>query len=161
MTRALWPYVFGSHLGEQRVVVDDLKERILQVKIHELPYQTDLKQLQISETKVVLDLLSPKRKNLSGLYLVVGGSQIKGMVTQSNLLQAALTDQSKEKILSCCTPREQFVTVNDGDTVERALSLFKEHSFRRLPVLDEAGEITGILPRAVLLNWLTDQLLGK
>lgn len=160
MTRALWPLVFGSHLGEQRVVVDDFKERILQIPIRDLPYYRDLKRLQISEAKSALDLLSQRQKNPLNLHLLVAGRNIRGMATRSNLVQAISAERSKEKLTEFCTPLEQFITINESDNVAQALRLFRKHAFKSLPVIGEKKEIVSVLTRAQLLNWLADQLLG-
>lgn len=50
------------------------------------------------------------------------------------------------------------ITVRPSDTLERAHDLMKEHRIRHLPVINDAGELVGILTQTDLLA-ATDSIL--
>ncbi len=51
-----------------------------------------------------------------------------------------------------------LATVRDGDDILDALARMREHGVRRLPVLDDAGHLTGIIAVDNLLEALAEQL---
>lgn len=48
------------------------------------------------------------------------------------------------------------ITVRKTDTVARAISLMSVGGFRRLPIIDEAGRIEGVLKVSALLHYLVE-----
>jgi len=54
--------------------------------------------------------------------------------------------------------RARTVTVRDSDDILDALARMREHGVRRLPVLDDAGHLSGIVVVDNLLEALAEQL---
>jgi CBS domain-containing protein len=85
-----------------------------------------------------------------GAVLVSDGDDLRGLVTDRDLVVRALAeggDPEQTTVAGACS--EDLVTVTPEDELDRAIELMREHSVRRIPVV-ESGHPVGILALADL-----------
>lgn len=86
------------------------------------------------------DLMS--RYHVSGVPITDESGLLVGILTNRDMRFE--TDFTKP-ISSAMTPRERLVTVRPGVTNEEAVRLLHEHRIEKLPIVDEAGRLKGLL----------------
>ncbi|GAA2392631.1 CBS domain-containing protein [Streptomyces glaucosporus] len=79
-----------------------------------------------------------------GDVLVVDGDELRGMVTDRDLVVRALAENSGGDIPVREVCSETLVTTAPDDDVSHAVRLMREHSVRRLPVVDH-GHPVGVV----------------
>jgi CBS domain-containing protein len=80
-----------------------------------------------------------------GAVLVADGDQLKGLVTDRDLVVRLLAnegDLSATSVHQACS--EELVTLSPDDEVDHAVQLMRDHAVRRLPVV-EGDRPVGIL----------------
>ena len=84
--------------------------------------------------------------------MVEGGAQVApvfeadrlwGVVTGDAILQAVLENLDAIDVGEIYS--EEVVTVDEGTSVGRVINLFREHGISRIPVLDDAGTLSGMV----------------
>ncbi|WP_093803797.1 CBS domain-containing protein [Streptomyces sp. Wb2n-11] len=77
------------------------------------------------------------REENIGAVLVAEGDRLRGLVTDRDLVVRVLAegkDPGDTTVQEACSP--DLVTVTPDDEVDRAIRLMREHSLRRLPVVE-------------------------
>ncbi|WP_028812087.1 CBS domain-containing protein [Streptomyces flavidovirens] len=77
------------------------------------------------------------REENIGAVLVAEGDELRGLVTDRDLVVRVLAegkDPGDTTVRDVCSP--DLVTVTADDEVDRAIELMREHSLRRLPVVE-------------------------
>ncbi|MBT2530085.1 CBS domain-containing protein [Streptomyces sp. ISL-99] len=77
------------------------------------------------------------REENIGAVLVAEGDTLRGLVTDRDLVVRVLAegkDPGDTTVRDVCSP--DLVTVTADDEVDRAIELMREHSLRRLPVVE-------------------------
>ncbi|MDL5205555.1 CBS domain-containing protein [Streptomyces sp. ALI-76-A] len=85
-----------------------------------------------------------------GAVLVADGDELRGLVTDRDLVVRALAeggDLEQTTVADACS--DDLVTVTPEDDVDHAIELMREHAVRRLPVV-ESGHPVGIVALADL-----------
>ncbi|WP_128378295.1 CBS domain-containing protein [Streptomyces cavernae] len=80
-----------------------------------------------------------------GAVLVTEGDRLRGLVSDRDLVVRAVAeggDPDQTTVARACS--EDLVTVGPDDDVDRAVELMREHSVRRIPVVEE-GHPVGIV----------------
>lgn len=80
-----------------------------------------------------------------GAVLVTEGGEVRGLVTDRDLVVRVLCeggDPDRHSVEEACSP--ELVSVSPDDEVDRAARMMREHSVRRVPVL-ENGRAVGIV----------------
>ncbi|MGW2937568.1 CBS domain-containing protein [Streptomyces sp. NPDC001156] len=80
-----------------------------------------------------------------GIVLVTEGDELRGLVSDRDLVVRALAeggDLEQKTVASACS--DDLVTVAPDEELDRAVDLMREHSVRRLPVVEE-GHPVGIV----------------
>jgi CBS domain-containing protein len=80
-----------------------------------------------------------------GIVLVTEGDELRGLVSDRDLVIRALAeggDQEQRTVASACS--EDLYTLTPDDDLDRAVQLMREHSVRRVPVVDH-GHPVGIV----------------
>ena len=86
------------------------------------------------------------RDNDTGAILVTEGGQVRGIVTDRDIVVRAVADgRDAGTVPAAELSTENVVTLSLEDTVERAIELMREHDIRRLPVVDGDGRPAGIV----------------
>ncbi|MFV0126182.1 CBS domain-containing protein [Streptomyces sp. HMX112] len=98
----------------------------------------------------VVDVARRMRDENIGAVLVTEGDQLKGLVTDRDLVVRVLAEGAEaatSTVEQACSA--DLVAVSPEDEVDRAVELMREHAVRRLPVV-EAGRAVGIVALADL-----------
>ena len=93
----------------------------------------------------VVEVARRMRDEDIGAVLVTEGEQVRGLVTDRDLVVRVLSeggDPDQHKVKEACS--SELVSVSPDDEVSRAAQVMREHSVRRLPVL-ENGRAVGIV----------------
>lgn len=80
-----------------------------------------------------------------GAVLVTDGGELRGLVTDRDLVVRALAeggDPERTTVIGACS--DDLVTVGPEDDLDHALTLMREHAVRRIPVV-EGGHPVGIV----------------
>ena len=79
---------------------------------------------------------------VGGLIVVDPESRLLGMVTTRDVL---LAPDPVASVSSVMTPAENLFTAQEGETLESARALLHEHRIEKLPLVDAAGRVTGLI----------------
>lgn len=106
----------------------------------------------------VREVLSITRQHrISGLP-VVAGKRVVGIVTNRDLRFETELEQPVSAIM---TPRERLVYVREGASLEEAKALMHKHRLERVLVLNEAGELCGLVTVKDMLKSTEHPLAAK
>ncbi|MFF9773271.1 CBS domain-containing protein [Streptomyces sp. NPDC013978] len=81
-----------------------------------------------------------------GAVLVTEGERLRGLVSDRDLVVRTLAeggDPDRTTVADACS--DDLVTVGPDDDVSRAVELMREHSVRRMPVVDAEQHAVGIV----------------
>ncbi|MFI6013636.1 CBS domain-containing protein [Streptomyces sp. NPDC051243] len=81
-----------------------------------------------------------------GAVLVTEGDELRGLVSDRDLVVRAVAeggDLARTTVANACS--EDLVTVGPDDDLARAVHVMREHSVRRVPVVDEGHHAVGIV----------------
>lgn len=131
----------------------DLKKSLKDEKIQSLKLRTPLLAQRTSSLKDVLVKMKEEKK---GYAVVVEGRQVVGIFTERDVLTRVV-----EQKLDLTTPIEKLMTqapkvLKNSDTVADAIRLMSQGSYRHVPLVDEAGEVTGLLGVRDLIQYLAE-----
>ncbi|MCF2241909.1 CBS domain-containing protein, partial [Halobacterium salinarum] len=93
--------------------------------------------------------------------LVEGGTKIApvfeagslwGVITEDAILDAVLANLDALDVRDIYT--EHVVTVDEDDSMGRVINLLREHGISRLPVVDDAGLLSGIVTRYDIVDFV-------
>ncbi len=83
----------------------------------------------------------------------------RGIVTDRDIVvEAVAVGLDPTALTAADVMTTPLATVRDGDDILDALARMREHGVRRLPVLDDAGHLSGIVAVDNLLEALAEQL---
>ncbi len=94
----------------------------------------------------------------AGLLVVDGNEQLLGMVTARDLVFA---DDPDRPLASVMTPRERLVTAPPGTGMEEARAILHRHRIEKLPLVDEAGRLRGLITGRDIQSRLRHPLATK
>lgn len=86
------------------------------------------------------------REENIGAVLVTEGDQLRGLVSDRDLVVRAVAeggDPGRTTVANACS--EDLVTVGPDDDLALAVHVMREHSVRRVPVVDEGHHAVGIV----------------
>ncbi|MDR3212943.1 MAG: IMP dehydrogenase [Azoarcus sp.] len=113
---------------------------VRKVKRHESGMLKD--PVTIAPTMTVGEVIALQhRHHFSGVPVVEGG-KVVGIVTNRDTRFETRLDQSVREIM---TPQERLVTVREGASLEEARELLRRHRLERVLVLNDAGELSGLI----------------
>jgi CBS domain-containing protein len=83
----------------------------------------------------------------SSCVLVIDGSRLVGIFTERDVVKLAASETrvSELKIANAMTQPVITMTLSDSATTMSALELFRQYRIRHLPVLDDRGELVGVV----------------
>lgn len=85
------------------------------------------------------------RENDIGDVVVVDGDQVRGILTDRDIVVRAVAEHKPLTATSageCCSP--DILGVGPEDTTDEAISLMRQHAVRRLPVVSD-GRLIGVV----------------
>ena len=133
------------------------------MKIVDIPEYRDRKHLLImSKEDLVIDAVKQMRDLNLGSVIVVSGGKLCGIFTERDLLvkvvanQVLITDLKLEDVMT-----KEVQTAHFEDGVYESMERMTNGRFRHLPVVDDNGELTGMVSQRdfVAITW--QQLFEK
>ena len=110
------------------------------VKRHESGILKD--PITIPPTMTVGQVIALQRQHRFSGVPVVEGAKVVGIVTNRDTRFETKLDQLVSEIM---TPQERLVTVREGASLDEARELLRVHRLERVLVLNEAGELSGLI----------------
>jgi IMP dehydrogenase len=102
----------------------------------ENPYTVD-QEATVAQTRELL-----QRHDIGGLIVTNSRGKLVGLVTQRDLL---LAPDEQAPVRTVMTPPERMVTAGPQITPEAAQRILHEHRLEKLPILNEEGELVGLI----------------
>ena len=132
-----------------RVITDQVAEHI--TRVEELAYELKIAEVMTREVKVVTpdvkmaDLLELLRQaRISGAPVVLNG-ELVGIISIEDLIRSLRQGDIGSSVEKYMT--SHVITVRASDPVIEALKVFSQTRVGRLPVVDEAGNLVGIITK--------------
>ena len=110
------------------------------VKRHESGILKD--PITIPPTMTVGEVIALQRQHRFSGVPVVEGRKVVGIVTNRDTRFETRLDQSVAEIM---TPQHKLVTVSEGASLEEARELLRVHRLERVLVMNDAGELCGLI----------------
>jgi IMP dehydrogenase len=82
------------------------------------------------------------KNNIGGIVIVDSGRKVLGLVTTRDV---SLEDDLDLRLRDVMTKRGDLVTAPKGVTLERAKEILRQHKVEKLPILDKAGRLAGLI----------------
>ena len=102
--------------------------------------------LTATSDMTVYECIASMVKHNVGSILITEGDHVVGIFTERDYLRRiALKGRSSKTTKVDEVMTRDVLTVDASHTVERCLSIMTQQKCRHLPVLDEEGELTGIV----------------
>ncbi|WP_227814467.1 IMP dehydrogenase [Nitrogeniibacter aestuarii] len=98
--------------------------------------------MTISPEISVREVMALTRQNKFSGLPVVEGEQVVGIVTNRDLRFETNLDQPVSAIM---TPKERLITVPEGESLDTAQALMHKHRLERVLVVNDAGELRGLI----------------
>lgn len=77
-------------------------------------------------------------KHIGALIVQDSREQVRGIITERDILSHLKTSKMTQKVESIMTPADDLIIVHETDTVDYAMTIFTINKIRHLPVI--AGE---------------------
>ena len=103
----------------------------------------------------VRDVLRLMQANVTGAAILSENGQIAGILTERDILRILADDVTLDQPVSQVMAKDP-VTLTADDTVGKAIELMSTGGFRRLPIVDNGGRISGTLKVSGILRYLVE-----
>ena len=103
----------------------------------------------------IRSVLKQLQAERTGAAMVCSESRLVGVFTERDALRLLSDGTNLDTRVSEVMVRNP-VTVRKTDTVARAISLMSVGGFRRLPIVNDAGSVEGVLKVSGLLHYLVE-----
>jgi predicted transcriptional regulator/acyl dehydratase len=88
-----------------------------------------------------------------GSLVVLDDGEPVGIVTESDMVALLADGRNADELTAADCMADRIVTISTDESVERAVELFREHTVKKLPVVDD-GELVGIVTTTDLSHYL-------
>ncbi len=82
------------------------------------------------------------KHHIGGLMVLSESGELLGLVSHRDLM---FEPDPHRPVSAVMTPREKLVTVEQGASLDKARSILHEHRLEKLPVVDAAGKLLGLI----------------
>ncbi len=108
----------------------------------------------ISESESVKSAAESMKSNKVGSLLVMSGSNLKGIITERDLVVKVVCfgkDPNKLLVKEVMTLTKDIITIDPGRDIYSAMMIMKENEVRRLPVMSK-GKVVGLITAKDILK---------
>lgn len=131
----------GIGIVHKNMAIEAQVEEIKKVKKYESGIVRE--PITVHPDTCIRDLLAlVKSYDISGVPVVNEANDLVGIVTHRDW---RFETDLERPVSSIMTPRERLVTVPEGTSVERAVTLFREHRLEKLLIVNERFELRGLM----------------
>ena len=150
-------------MPQQKVITDESAGVI--TRVEELAYELKIEEAMTRDPNVVNPRMQMKEvlelfrdKQISGAPVVSSGKLV-GIISIEDLIRA-LRDLGRRELSASVADymTREIITVNSYDSIIEALKLFSKTRVGRLPVINEAGQLVGIITKGDITRGLMDAL---
>ena len=134
----------GIGILHRNLSVEDQAQQVRRVKRSESGMVSDPVTIDPQATIAQLDQLCGHYK-VSGLPVVDSEGNLLGIITNRDLRFVPAEKWASLTVRECMTPRERLITGPTGISREDAKALLAEHRIEKLPLVDAAGRLTGLI----------------
>ena len=134
----------GVGILHRNLSIEDQTQQVRRVKRSESGMVSDPVTVGPDASISQLDELCGHYK-VSGLPVVDGGGNLLGIITNRDLRFVPPERWDALTVGECMTPRERLITGSAGISREDAKALLAEHRIEKLPLIDDAGRLTGLI----------------
>lgn len=102
------------------------------------------------------------RHNIGALLVVDRNQQLTGIVSERDILKkthSKPTDVCSVTVKDAMTPRDKLVTASQKCSVCEVMEMMTENRVRHLPILDDDGQLRGIVSIGDVVKALLDNAL--
>jgi CBS domain-containing protein/anti-sigma regulatory factor (Ser/Thr protein kinase) len=134
---------------KERVITDGAAGII--TRVEELAYELKIEEVMTADVKVVtpdvhmLEVLELLRESRISGAPVVSNGELLGVISIEDLIRSLRQGDLEASVGDYMS--KELITVNSVDPVVEALKVFSQARVGRLPVLDKAGKLTGIITK--------------
>ena len=134
----------GIGILHRNLSIEDQAQQVRRVKRSESGMVSDPVTIGPQATIAQLDGLCGHYK-VSGLPVVDSEGNLLGIITNRDLRFVPAEKWASLTVRECMTPRERLITGPTGISREDAKALLAEHRIEKLPLVDAAGRLTGLI----------------
>ena len=135
----------------------DQAAEVLKVKKYEAGMILD--PITISPDLTLGEFLEQTKKHkIKGFPVVDNENTLVGILTGRDV---QFEENLNLKVKEMMTPKENLVTTQDGSDREKAKKLLHQHRIEKLPVVNEKGEIKGLITIKDIKNTITHPMASK
>ena len=134
----------GIGILHRNLSIEDQAQQVRRVKRSESGMVSDPVTIGPQATIAQLDELCGHYK-VSGLPVVDSEGNLLGIITNRDLRFVPAEKWASLTVRECMTPRERLITGPTGISREDAKALLAEHRIEKLPLVDAAGRLTGLI----------------
>ena len=134
----------GVGILHRNLSIEDQTQQVRRVKRSESGMVSDPVTVGPDASISQLDELCGHYK-VSGLPVVDGGGNLLGIITNRDLRFVPPERWDALTVGECMTPRERLITGSAGISREDAKALLAERRIEKLPLIDDAGRLTGLI----------------
>lgn len=98
----------------------------------------------------VLRYLAPKPLGIAGLVYIIEEGEIEDVITEK------LDTQVKEIMT-----KRNVLSVSPDDEFEKTIRLLSRHHYKKLPVVNGAGRVIGVLSRGDIINNISKKIISS
>jgi CBS domain-containing protein len=97
-----------------------------------------------------------------GLAPIVEGDKLIGMLTDRDIaIRVVAEGRDPDQVKVRDVASQQVVTIDPQQDLDEALRIMAKHQVRRLPVVEEDGQLVGVVAQADVARVGDDQKTGK
>ena len=134
----------GMGVLHRNLSIEEQAQQVRLVKRSESGMVSDPVTVGPDATISQLDELCGRYK-VSGLPVVDSDGNLLGIITNRDLRFVPPEKWSALTVSECMTPRMSLITGSTGISREDAKALLAEHRIEKLPLIDDAGRLTGLI----------------
>ena len=134
----------GMGVLHRNLSIEEQAQQVRLVKRSESGMVSDPVTVGPDATISQLDELCGRYK-VSGLPVVDSDGNLLGIITNRDLRFVPPEKWSALTVRECMTPRRSLITGSTGISREDAKALLAEHRIEKLPLIDDAGRLTGLI----------------
>lgn len=138
----------------------------------------------VNPTNSIKDLLVILQKNqIGGVPVVDDDNHLIGIISDGDVLRflspnpvagladlvyiiedGKMEDVLREKLqtkVKAIMRKRNIVKVSPDENFETAIRILSKHHFKKLPVVDDAGRVVGVLSRGDIINNIAAKMIGE
>ncbi|SDJ69893.1 CBS domain-containing protein [Sediminibacillus albus] len=136
----------------ETITIKELLKLLVTNKIGGVPVIDEQGKLQgmISDGDVIR-FLQPRGRTIYDVYTLI-------LVSEQEDLKEKLK-KSMNLPVKQMMKKQKLYTVKPNDHIEKAINILAENRFKKIPVVNDAGRLTGVISRGDLIRYISTELI--